>query len=75
MKVVSMLQDVFSLPIKKPKKVGTLEGICLFLLALCPLFQHYDGFLRDASTSLLLVLFVLLRNYNLAEWIGKAVTG
>lgn len=70
MKVVSMLQDVFSLPIKKPKKVGTLEGICLFLLALCPLFQHYDGFLRDASTSLLLVLFVYfgIRLLCVKEW-------
>lgn len=42
--------------LRKEKPVSTIEKICVFLLAMTPILQHYVGLIVSASVTLLLVM-------------------
>lgn len=42
--------------LSKEKSISTVEKICVFLLAMCPILQHYIGLFVNASISLTLIM-------------------
>lgn len=75
MNAVSAVQKFFSLPIEEPSDTTVLEKICIVLLALCPLLQHYQGVFQDAGTVVMLLLFIFfgIRLLLKKEWKFAAV--
>lgn len=58
MKKLKKIQELFRLPLADSPQCGMAEKLCILLLALCPLLQHYKSFFQDAGTVVLIGLFV-----------------